>query len=149
MVDQSDIVVGSVRRGRDGTDLRPFRTTHLLSLSSITIKTLLVVPSLSQLVWQEIDWSGKNANRIRVSQQDGTDPLVLYKTDSFIYHLEVDQVNLALYFTMGDVLVQMTLLPSQQYQMTKMIERGTTIFPLRHNRLKNFALYSKLENLQN
>lgn len=85
-------------------DQRATFTTEIVYRHSSTIKKIAVCPSLSLIVWHEIEWSGQNMNTIMMAQMDGTNAQVMYQSASFIYDLHVDQVNQELYFNTNEYL---------------------------------------------
>lgn len=82
---------------------------NLYSFSSVEITKLAVCPRLSLLVWSEVDWLGENVNRIRLGIEDGTEHGIIYQSHSFIYDLQLDQINLALYFVTNSHVGQISL----------------------------------------
>src|SRR5699024_10721523 len=79
VVDQSEIVVGPIPDRSDSPESGAvYRTASLISVPSRTIKKLAICPRLSQLVWHELEWTGDNLNHIRVTQQDGTEPVIIH-----------------------------------------------------------------------
>lgn len=144
VADKSDIIVTSISAHH------PFSFTNtslLMPFGSITIKKLLVCPGLSLLVWQEIDWFKENSNRIQVAQQDGTDMSTIYSSKTFIYDLQLDQINLAIYFITNEHLIIISLYSPAHYQHLKSIVKNVSSLKLENaiNSVHYFALVCKCQ----
>ncbi|KAF7495402.1 hypothetical protein SSS_00084 [Sarcoptes scabiei] len=137
VVDQSEIVLTSTRPN----DRFAFKKTSLLfSIDSGTIKKLLVCPGLSLLIWHEIEWNENNRNRIKVCQQDGTMIRTLHSSQNFIYDLNIDHFDFALFFISGGNLGRISLNSLGERTNLGVIEKEESYFRLTHNVLRNFAL---------